>query len=132
MVKVIDRNSITADTYREILDVEVHHNHPIIEDDHGTLRWEANPSVRNFIDTHNLNDIIIMLRVLGYDKNSEIYRKLYRDMGYSLYGYWEIFYWEANNDAADKYVPKKEVEYSIFQPLINNFTPSYTKEIKIR
>ena len=37
-----------------------------------------------------------------FTKNSEEWRKLYRDIGYSLYGYWEIFYWDMNNeDAAD-------------------------------
>ena len=52
-----------------------------------------------------INDLIPLLDSLGYDKNSEVYRKLYRDMGYSLFGYWEVFYWVANNSEADKYVP---------------------------
>jgi len=26
-------------------------------------------------------------------------------MGYSLFGYWEVFYWDANNDIADEYEP---------------------------
>lgn len=118
MAKVIDRNSITQDMYREILDVETHHDHVIIEDDHGTLRWEETPRVRKFIDTYSLNDIIRTLYMLGYDKNSEVYRKLYRDMGYSLYGYWEIFYWEANNDEASEYVPKKEIPFDELNELL--------------
>ena len=39
--------------------------------------------------------------------NSEMWRKLYRDLGYSLFGYWEIFYWEANNEKAAEYKPTK-------------------------
>jgi hypothetical protein len=44
----------------------------------------------------------------GYTKNSEIYRKLYRDMGYSLSGYWEVFYWDVNNEKVDEYNPIKQ------------------------
>jgi hypothetical protein len=45
---------------------------------------------------------------MGLTKNSEEVRKLYHDMGYSLSGYWEIFCWEANNENARKYKPKKK------------------------
>jgi hypothetical protein len=103
-MKVVDRNTIT--NFREILDVETHHNHPIVEDENGLLRWQANPYVRNCIgETISLNDLIPLLYSLGYDKNSEVFRKLYRDLGYSLYGYWEVFYWEMNNEDASSYVP---------------------------
>ncbi len=61
--------------------------------------------VDNLIDVMNLNHIVMLLIYLGYNKNSEIYRKLYRDMGYSLYGYWEIFYWEVNNPDYAEYKP---------------------------
>jgi hypothetical protein len=33
---------------------------------------------------------------------------MYRDMGYSLYGYWEIFYWEMNNDYAQDYIEERK------------------------
>jgi hypothetical protein len=45
---------------------------------------------------------------MGLTKNSEEVRKLYRDMCYSLSGYWEIFYWDMNNEDARKYKPKKK------------------------
>jgi len=54
-------------------------------DDNGTIRWLANDTVRNYVDTHDLCEIIRLLHVLGYNKNSEVYRKLYRDMGYSIW-----------------------------------------------
>lgn len=103
---IVSRDSITGEEMRMVLDTETHHDHVIICDSNGTYRWKENDTVRKIIDRTNLNDIIVLLHCLGHDKNSETYRKMYRDMGYSLYGYWEIFYWEANNDAADEYKPQ--------------------------
>lgn len=106
-MNIIKREDITEETYREILDIETHHDHLIEKDEHGTLRWVENPTVRKMVDKIGLNDIIIFLYNLGYGKNSEVFRKMYRDMGYSLYGYWEIFYWEVNNEEAFEYEPNK-------------------------
>lgn len=110
METVINRNEITEDTYREILDVETHHDHIIIKDESGTLRWKENKDVRRYLKKISLNDLCPLLNYLGYDKNSEVYRQLYRDMGYSLFGYWEIFYWEANNGEAENYKPEPEAK----------------------
>lgn len=91
--------------YRDLLKTERHHKHEIIRDDSGRLRWKKNLAVDNLLNNINLNDLIQLLLVLGYDKNSEIYRHLYRSMGYSLFGYWEVFYWEVNNPEAEQYTP---------------------------
>lgn len=91
--------------YREMLKTEKHHKHKIIEDEQGTFRWEENVDVRKILTKISLNDLCPLLSVLGYGKNSEVYRKLYRDMGYSLSGYYEIFYWEVNNSEVDNYKP---------------------------
>lgn len=108
-MKIINRDDITDELYREILDVETHHNHEIIEDEDGTLRWKVNDSTRFLVDElANMNKIVMKLYNLGHDKNSEIYRKIYRDIGYSLYGYWEIFYWEMNNEKASEYIPNQK------------------------
>ena len=108
MEKSILRSDITEDTYREILDVETHHDHEIIQDEHGTLRWKEEPGVRKIIDSGiDLNILWSLFHHMDYGKNSETIRKLYRDMGYSLSGYWEIFYWEANNEDAENYVPNQ-------------------------
>lgn len=104
-MEIIKREDITEDLYREILDLETHHYHVIVKDESGPLRWKENKDITHFLEKISLNDLCQMLSILGYGKNSEVYRKLYRDMGYSLYGYWEIFYWEANNPSASKYVP---------------------------
>lgn len=100
----IKRENITDKYIREILDLETHHNHEIVEIN-GVLRWKANLNVEYILEKISLNDLIPLLKHLGYDKNSEIYRKLYRDMGYSLIGYWEVFYWEINNEKYSEYIP---------------------------
>ena len=105
MEKIIDRSEITEELYFDILNTESHHDHQIILDESGVYRWKANPIIEFCLKKTSLNDLIIHLINLGHDKNSEIYRKLYRDMGYSLHGYWEIFYWEFNNEGSNEYIP---------------------------
>jgi len=90
--------------YRDMLKTERHHKHEIIIEA-GTMCWKKNPDVEMFLKNISLNDLCPLLQVLGYDKNSEVYRNLYRSMGYSLFGYWEVFYWEANNPDANLYSP---------------------------
>lgn len=104
-MKTIQRAEIKEDTYQVIFETEKHHNHEIIKDNNGTLRWKESANVAILLTELDLNDVIRLFLALGYDKNSEIYRKLYRDMGYSLYGYWEIFYWPVNNRKHYDYKP---------------------------
>jgi hypothetical protein len=86
-----------------MLERESHHDHPIEIYENGTIRWKADPRVRDLLADISLNDLCPLLHCLGFGKNSEVYRKLYRSMGYSLSGYWEVFYWDANNEAASSY-----------------------------
>ena len=109
-IKTISRKEVSKaeDIYADVLKKESHHNHELIMDE-GVCRWRQNPDVRFLVDEKiSLNDLIPLLHCLGYDKNSEVYRKLYRDLGYSLYGYWEVFYWEVNNPKASEYIPNKD------------------------
>ena len=100
--------TINRDTFKEhelfaeIIKKESHHDHEIVDEGHGA-RWKEDPDVCKLVDDMGgLNNIVRLFFSLGITKNSEEWRKLYRDIGYSLYGYWEIFYWEMNNeDAAD-------------------------------
>lgn len=103
MNNFINRQDITEDYAREVLDKETHHEHPIIRRKDGRLCWLPNGDVTQFLGEGriSLNDLCPLLDCMGYGKNSEVYRKLYRDMGYSLFGYWEVFYWEANNEPDD-------------------------------
>jgi hypothetical protein len=103
-MKIIKRSEIKDSEYREIFKKESHHNHEIIETRDGCLRWKANPDIEVFLKNISLNDLCSLLNCLGYDKNSEPYRKLYRDMGYSLSGYYDVFYWDANNEFSDDYI----------------------------
>lgn len=91
-----------SDDYKEILETEKHHQHPIVKDEQGVIRWKEDPLVRFLVDCGDLNRIVGMM---NWNKNREMYRELYRKMGYSLSGYWEIFYWEMNNDEAENYKP---------------------------
>lgn len=108
-MKEIDKSTVKAPEYVEIFKKEPHHGHPVIEDANQILRWKKNPDVCRCILKLDLNYLIMLLELLGHNKNSEIYRKLYRDIGYSLSGYYEIFYWDINNPLEDEYVaPKTE------------------------
>lgn len=91
--------------FKEMLETESHHNHPIIKDEYGTFRWEKDEFIDKLIEYCNLNDIVRGFYKNGGDKNTESYRELYRRMGYSLDGYWEVFYWEVNNGLAGQYNP---------------------------
>ena len=107
MEKKINREDIDIDWINEMLETESHHDHEILETSNGILRWKENPVINFLVDNYDLNDIVCKLFNKGYTKNSELYRKLYRDMGYSLYGYWEVFYWDANNVDAENYKPNE-------------------------
>ena len=104
-MEIVKRENIEEIAYKKIFKKESHHDHPVVNDGSGTLRWQSDPTVQNLVDRMNLNDIWILFHHMGLTKNSEEVRKLYRDMGYSLSGYWNVFYWEMNNEDADQYRP---------------------------
>jgi hypothetical protein len=103
-MKIIQRDQILGEDYKNIIETESHHRHDIIEGEDGTLRWKGNKNVKDLLDgVGGLNPIMALLYHMGYDKNSEVMRQLYRDLGVSLDLYWEVFYWEANNPEAANY-----------------------------
>lgn len=104
-MEIINREDLPED-YKEMMASESHHNHEIVKVN-GVLRWKQDDFVSRFTDACNLNDIVAGLHSNGNGMNSEIYRELYRKMGYSLSGYWEVFYWDMNNDEAADYVQPK-------------------------
>lgn len=108
MKKIERKDLMKIEDYKEIFEAESHHDHEVIEDQNGTFRWKEDPTVRKIIDTGILNDLWVLFYKMGLTKNSEEVRKLYRDMGYSLSGYWEIFYWEVNNEDAEEYKMKQK------------------------
>lgn len=97
----IRQRAMLDDDYRRGLEVDGH-DHELIIDDRGTIRWKANPVIRKLV-----RDKIIDLNAVwdnAYEvygekaKNTWVMRNFYRQLGYSLFGYWEIFFWEANNE----------------------------------
>lgn len=109
-MKIIERSQVLEEDFREILDAEGHHRHPLV-DDGKSIRWKGNKMVQEMVEKiGGLNNIIALLHHMGYDKNSEVMRQLYRDLGVSLNLYWEVFYWEVNNpDALDYKMIKSKI-----------------------
>ena len=70
-MEYINRDTITDENYRLVLDTETHHDHKLYKDDNGVLRWVENPRVNKYLDKISLNDLCPLLNHLGYDKNSD-------------------------------------------------------------
>ena len=105
-MKTIERKNVPA-VYQEMMKTESHHDHEIIKDGGGTMRWKEKRRVYQLLKSIPLNEMIELMYLMGLTKNSEAYRKLYRDMGYSLDGYWEIFYLDMNNADVKEYEQPK-------------------------
>lgn len=101
-MKTIQRKDLPSD-YDEMMVTETHHDHEIIMDSHGIIRWKENIIINHILINISLNDLCPLLDTLGYGKNSEVYRKLYRDMGFSLSSYGDVFYCSSNNEERDDY-----------------------------
>ncbi len=95
-----------AEEYDEVLKCE-EPGHELYISEHGTLRWVADPikeqEIMDELGASDLNDLFCN----GADKNDPRIRELYKHMGYSLYGFWEVFYWEVNNPLAYQYLNKQ-------------------------
>lgn len=108
-MKIVSREeaSKVCDDYNEMLKKERHHDHEIVEVD-GVFRWKENKQVRDLVGGKgkiDLNNLWEFFYAMGLNKNSEFVRDVYRNMGYSLFGFWEIFYWDCNNEIASEYNP---------------------------
>jgi hypothetical protein len=101
-MSLLDRDKLPSD-YTEMMATEGHHNHEIVEVS-DVIRWKENEGVRELVTMCDLGRMISDMEANGIGKNHEEYRRLYRNMGCSLSRYWEIFYWDLNNEDADKYV----------------------------
>jgi hypothetical protein len=102
-MKKINREEIKDLDFIEIMKKENHHNHEILQDMEGKLYWRQDDNISAEIEGKNINNNISNLLSKGLNKNSEEYRRFYRDIGYSLFGYWEIFYCKANNPICNEY-----------------------------
>jgi hypothetical protein len=103
-MRIVKRESLMdISDYKEMFEKESHHNHEIIMDNYGAIRWKEDKQVSARVEVLGLNEIIMEFHEKGINKNSEEYRELYRNMGYSLSGYYDVFYWEVNNPIAEEY-----------------------------
>ena len=108
-MQIVDRKDVIGEYNILILNTETHHNHTVILDE-GMFRWKKDEAVDNLVDKMGFNELIELFHRLGHGRNSEIVRKLYRDMGVSLYLYWEVFYWNMNNEDAEEYIEQRKNE----------------------
>jgi hypothetical protein len=99
-IQIVDRNDLPED-YTEMMKTEQHHQHEIVRDSKGKLRWKEDPFTRRLVDACGIGYMIAGFEDKGLNKNSEIIRELYRRMGYPIEGYWELFYCELNNPNAN-------------------------------
>ena len=108
-----ERYAKDSDVYAEVF-AKDGNDHEVFLDKNGTLRWKVNPSIellfslnqvveRPYIQVVDLNEFWTQWYKQGFTKNDPRVRKLYRDMGYSVSGYWEIFFWEVNNPIVDQW-----------------------------
>jgi hypothetical protein len=89
-----------ANEYDENYIRALYPSHDVVTGSDGRLRWKAEPYINLLLDTGSidLNRFAGECASRNIQKTDERYRKLYRDMGYSLFGYWEVFFWSMNND----------------------------------
>ncbi len=102
-MEVISKSDKRLILYKEILKKESHHDHKIYLDEFNTLRWKPDNLTKLLVNLTDFNVIIGDLVINDYDKNSEEYRLLYRNIGCSLSKYWKIFYCEVNNPILNSY-----------------------------
>lgn len=102
-IVTIAEASAIHEHYALILEREVFaaHERRIIQDEHGTIRWESDPLICMLFDSEALD--LNTLFANGANKNDPLVRDLYRRLGYSLSGYWEVFYWDVNHEEWDEY-----------------------------
>jgi hypothetical protein len=52
---------------------ESHHDHELIEDRNGTIRWKAHPETEELLlNKINLNNLIYLFHLIGVSKNSDV------------------------------------------------------------
>lgn len=113
--------------YELMLKKEKHHNHEIVIDEGGNYRWKRDDDFKKLVDKIGINEIMVLFAYLGLNKNSEIVRDFYRKIGYSIFGYWEIFYWEVNNNIASEY--KMPVDNKKIINMIESVKKHHTDEL---
>tara|TARA_R110000851_G_scaffold72413_3_gene160441 strand:+ start:913 stop:1452 length:540 start_codon:yes stop_codon:yes gene_type:complete len=105
-MKYIERIDLPED-YHEMMRTENHHDHKIIVDDTGVIRWEQDEDA-----DRPFEELMAWFCKHKISKNHETYRLTYRNMGFSLSGYYDVFYCTMNNDICHHYKPP----HSMYHP----------------
>ena len=109
----IANNSEDYDVYQTVLDADGKDHELYVHND--TVRWRDDPVIEMLYDeleVIDLNKLMMKLATTygeGY-KNDHRIRKFYRGLGYSLFGYWEVFFWDWNNEEADEWMGEEADE----------------------
>jgi len=87
--------------------------HLLHVDKNGTIRFEEKPErAKEIMDSVGAKDLNEFYEIYydqftpDYDepaKNNKLFRELYKCRGYSINGFWEVFYWEMNNEDVDDF-----------------------------
>jgi hypothetical protein len=109
---IVPREEITDTRFGEIFKTEPHVRHRVVRyADSNHLYWEKHPPVILLMQAEggiSFEEMLDAMIKQGHNKNSEIYRKLYRDAGCSLYDYYETFYIPNDSYYPSEYVPGKK------------------------
>lgn len=104
-MKTLTRKEVSdmAEHYRVVLETESYHDHELVEDEIGRPKWRENPETWVMVEEIGLTNVSKVLNQLGYGKETEVMKKLFRDMGYLLEGYYELFYWDSSGKRIDNH-----------------------------
>jgi len=113
-VVIVPHHEINNPQFREIISTEPHITNRIVRyAGHDTLYWEKANFVALYLDAvakageYSFEDVVNHYTKLGFTKNSDIYRQLYRDAGCSLFDYYETFYMPNDTYNPSEYIAGK-------------------------
>jgi hypothetical protein len=107
-METIISNRALHPAFLEIFETEDHYRHNVVKITLGSSThsyWQTNTSIYHFLQPLGLHQLSETLLAWGLDRNTELYRKLYRDMGCSLFNYKEIFYMPNDAYHPSQYIP---------------------------
>lgn len=89
--KIIPREKLLKNKgfeFKDMLKKEAHHADEIVLGEDGKYYWKENPITRALVSKISFGKVWEMMDLMGYGRNSEHVRRLVREYGYSLMGYW--------------------------------------------
>lgn len=87
----------------EIYKAEPWHKHEAVITN-GKIHWKEAPGFVEMVNAIGMNQIRATLELAGFHKQADVLKNIYRKMGYSIMGYWEVFYDPLNNCPDDSLI----------------------------